>query len=67
MKRTNCLAIRGVKCCALTSKTCDKCRFYKTQEQFEKDGQAAHNRIKSLPEKIQCMIAVKYYGGITLK
>lgn len=63
----NCFAMHGNgKCGALTQRRCpgcNRCAFYKTRRQLEKEKQAANEKIRKLPAERQKYIAEKYFGG----
>jgi len=68
MKEPKCFAEtadRG-KCAVLTLSKCqghEKCSFFKTEEQAERDRQKAFERFASLPFDQQMSIAKTYYSG----
>ena len=53
------------KCTALSGGICKgtSCGFYKTEEEYQKSLEKAHERLRKLPEQQQMDIAGRYYGG----
>ena len=43
-----CFADRGDKCSALVKMMCQDCKFYKTEEQHQKDKKKVFNRLSKL-------------------
>lgn len=63
MVRADCFAAKDGRCIALVSARCSTCGFFKTAEQAEADNLSALQRIHSLPQEKQILIADAYYGG----
>ena len=50
-------------CSALTEKSCEGCKFYKTEMQVAVSREKAKKRIQSLPKETKQYIYDKYYAG----
>lgn len=63
MKKIDCAFFNAeiLECSALNETQCDKCRFYKTVQEFREGQKRARERIRSLPEREY--INQKYFGG----
>ena len=51
----------GDRCSVLKEMRCEKCSFFKTENQFRKGRLEARERIESLPPKQNAHILEKYY------
>ena len=63
MVNLECFAAKDGKCSILTSKSCIRCKFFKTTAQAEADSVAALHRLHSLPRELRSAIAYTYYNG----
>lgn len=57
-----CAFARVNRCTALIDKVCNKCPFFKTEEELKRSRQKSDERIKALPNNVQSEIHSKYYA-----